>query len=402
MRALRFLLESRSLAPLLRTQQLRRLSLCCRALRPFEGQITTLRPRAAHEPRSARLAKMRFEIADWVVAMRERRQGEEKVAAGLLSLLATRAHAARQARRERGWDRFLEALCAGRCPQLEELDFSVVWVDACWRATLSAAPALRLAQGLRFPPSLRVLNLNCSPLGSAGAAALVEGLRFTPRLQVLSLYRTQIGDGGMLALTPVLPKLPELRHLDVGFCRLTYVSLTALGAHLRYLQQLRFLDISGCGGLLRLKAAHDDILHALRHLPRLESLFMSGCWLRDEGALVLAEALCYLPRLRALFLYRCHLGDEGIQALTAMLPFVPRLQQLHVGGNEVSAESNAMLQEVAARQGLKSLSTYVKGSTKNVDRHERPCCSDMLGRRGLLVSKDAIVSRGECCRGRYV
>ena len=404
MRALRFLLESRSLAPFLRTQQLRQLSLCCRALRPFEDQITALRPRVVHEPTlPAWRIKLRLNVEGWTEALRRERKGDACVTASSLSQRAMRLHTARQERAERGWDAFLDALCAGQLPQLEELDFSVACADIFCRATLGTAPALRLAQGLQFLPTLRVLNLKGCPLGSAGGVALAEGLRFTPpRLQMLSLLRTWISDEGMLALASVLPKLPELQHLDVGNCRFHYAALSTLATQLNHLPQLRFLDVSGCAGHQRaLSAAYHDILHALRHLPRLETFLINGNHLRDAGAIVLADTLRCLPSLRELFLYQNKIGDEGIQALTVMLPFVPRLQRLHVGENVFSGASFAELQVAAARQGL-IVSAYENDTTKTFDCPRGPCCSGVIERGGQFVSKDGIVSREECCRGRYM
>ncbi len=351
LRAFQFLLETHSLAPLLGTQDLRWLSLCRRDFRPFERQITSLRPRAAHEPASPLLARLQQRVGRLRDGLVRGLWGEAWLAGEALSAGELGWHAAKREREEAGWDAFWGALEAGRVPQLERLDFSVSELER--RPRLPTAPALRLARGLQFLPHLLVLDLEGSAFGSAGAVALADGLRHTPRLQCLMLQDTYIGDEGMVALAPVLPLLPALRTLGLSRCRIETLGAVALAAQFSSLPALRQLYIGDIGGYEKtLESTYDTVLRSLRHLRSLRWLIVCSNWLYDDGAIVLASVLPSLPKLRGLNVSAAKIGDVGIRAIAAALPFLPRLQRLTVDGNEFGHESYRMMCRAATRQGL--------------------------------------------------
>ncbi len=324
LRAFQFLLETHSLAPLLGTQDLRWLSLCRRDFRPFERQITSLRPRAAHEPASPLLARLQ-QRAGWLRdGVVRGLWGEVWLVGEALSAAALRRHAAKRHRKEGGWDTFLDAVEAGRVSGLEQLDFRVEYDDLKCRPRLPIPPALRLAQGLRFLPHLLDLDLEGCKIGSAGAVALADGFQHTPRLRSLSLHNVHIGDMGMVALAAALPRIPELKELRLGCCRFGQVGLAALAGQLRHLQQLRSLRVIqfvGCGSAQR--ATLDLFLCELRRLPHLECLCLTSPHLHDESVVVLAGMLRFLPKLRMLALQSERLCDDGVEAIAAVLPCLP-------------------------------------------------------------------------------
>jgi hypothetical protein len=356
-RAFRFMLESESLAPFLGTQDLRRLSLCCRDLRPFERQITSLRPRAAHEPASRwwRLIR-RWAIFKWrvetlqVVVMRTW-MGQGGVTGRALSSAVLRRQAATIEREEGGWDALLDALEAGRVPRLQQLDFRAEKVDHYWRRGLLSGPAVRLGRCLQHVPGLLDLSLEGCHIGSAGAVALAEGLRHTPRLRSLNLFGARIGDEGVVALAAAFPYLPELRLLSLDDCGFRQVGLTALTGQLRHLRELQYLSILEAKWGWVNAASADLFFHELCNLPQLTYLRLSGVWIEDERAIVLASTLPFLPTLQILDLFGVF-GDMGGRAIAAALPSLPQLRRLRLCRRGLCKQSFPWIQYAAARQGL--------------------------------------------------
>ena len=96
------------------------------------------------------------------------------------------------------------------------------------------------------------------------------------------------------------------------------------------------------------------VVGVLPYAPKLESLFLVGNDIGNEGARVLAEALPSALKLRELTLDASQIGDEGARALAEALPHVPMLEKLTL--NDIGDEGARALAKVLRRtSNLKEL-----------------------------------------------
>eukprot|EP00964_Phaeocystis_antarctica_P005138 scaffold2801_cov63-Phaeocystis_antarctica.AAC.3 len=86
-----------------------------------------------------------------------------------------------------------------------------------YKPTAGPDGALRLAVGLGAGalPAMTYLSISRMHMGDAGASALAAALirGALPRLKILELYSVAIGDAGLVALAPALRRLPALQSL---------------------------------------------------------------------------------------------------------------------------------------------------------------------------------------------
>ena len=173
----------------------------------------------------------------------------------------------------------LAALCGRSCAQLR--DAAELNLGAFLNRPLTLAHWRTLGTLARCGslPRLDMLAINGSDDGDEGVALLADGLRRgrLPSLRCLTLTDAQIGPQGATALAPALTKraLPSLEILNLGDNLLGGAGLTALAP-------------------------------ALRQLPKLETLFLEGNQITDQGVasllLVAPPTAGVLPSLRSLYL----------------------------------------------------------------------------------------------------
>ena len=164
-------------------------------------------------------------------------------------------------------------------------------------------------------PRLAGLAIWFDANGDEGVTSLVDGLRRgrLPSLRTLALY-AQIGPQGATALASALTKreLPSLDRLNLAHNPLGDAGLAAL-------------------------------LPALRHLPPLRLLFLTGTNITDEGvaSLVAQPTAGALEALEQLWLNRNQITDAGCATLASALRggALPALKQLLLHGNPASQQA---------------------------------------------------------------
>jgi uncharacterized protein (TIGR02996 family) len=127
-----------------------------------------------------------------------------------------------------------------------------------------------LAEMVRQPPPLRILELDDNKITSAGAS-LLAGSPLLATLTNLDLGRNAIGDGGITALVTT-PNARNLRVLEVPTCKFGLAGITAV-AESPHLENLRELVVHSND--IDLKGWR--VLAGSPHLGGLTRLSVSGC-----------------------------------------------------------------------------------------------------------------------------
>ena len=207
---------------------------------------------------------------------------------------------------------------------------------AAARPRLQGLAALHLAPfGMSGEEILgTVYDLYDMALGAAGAQALAAIIAggHTAHVKGLYLSRNRLGDPGVQALAPALRHLPRLEQL--------------------FLYDNGFGD-AGAAALAR--AAADGAL------PRLRELYLYANRLGDGGVRALAAAVAggALARLDSLGLISNKVGDAGAEALAAACASaatLPRLNQLYLYSNQIGDAGMRALAAAIAGGGLAALS----------------------------------------------
>ena len=214
---------------------------------------------------------------------------------------------------------------------LRSLGSVVVSLDLTAVAVRHAGSAAIIA-ALPFLPRLAAFYFSQNSLGVLDGSALTRALvsAATPELATLELALNPIGDAGAIALFGALRTLPKLTSLVVSGCAMGDLGLNALTAALRGgLPLLKSLSIAGnaCSD-----AAAGHVFDALRNVPALESLDVSDIGLTAAGAAALSRAAPSLPALSFLDVSHNCLTDDGVCALAPALHFVPLLRSLILRG----------------------------------------------------------------------
>jgi hypothetical protein len=207
----------------------------------------------------------------------------------------------------------------------------------CLRKGLSADDLATLGTLGSVLPSLEELYLEETAAGPDGVRRLVEklGAGALPAVTILSLSRMHVGDAGASALAAALDRgaLPRLKILLLFDTAIRDAGLVALAP-------------------------------ALRRRPALETLYLHGNPIGDEGLAALvapppppAGALSpptgVLTKLKALGLINTQITDAGCAALAAALDSgaLPALEFIDLSGIPASDAAITAVQEALKRTG---------------------------------------------------
>eukprot|EP00767_Chilomastix_cuspidata_P001869 gnl/Chilomastix_cuspidata/1995.p1 GENE.gnl/Chilomastix_cuspidata/1995~~gnl/Chilomastix_cuspidata/1995.p1 ORF type:complete len:432 (+),score=156.77 gnl/Chilomastix_cuspidata/1995:1302-2597(+) len=227
-----------------------------------------------------------------------------------------------------------------------------LWLD---ENELSAINIAELTLGLRRLARLRNLSLANNGIGNAGVLQLAELLPFLPRLEKLFLWNCGIDQYG---LSPVAPALKHVRltNLDLSYNHIRDAGADSLAVALRKMPTLRVLSLSGCGISHKSAASLAETLAALR----LSKLVLGLNPLGDDGVSVVAAKLGPMESLDVLDVTMCDFGIKGFAAVVAAVA-AARVSALYCGGNLIGDEGAALLARAAPRLHLHEIFIWHSG-----------------------------------------
>ena len=175
-------------------------------------------------------------------------------------------------------------------------------------------------------PDLKSFVLEHSELERQTAAFFANSLSQMPSLRELCLNQNIVGDGAVVAFSKNLStNLPLEKFVFSGNASRKDIG-DDFASVLKSCPNLRHLDLSYSGlGDEDMKA----VMEALKFVPHLRLLNISGCKLSQNSMTYLSEKLSCTHELVSLSLENNNnIGAEGVKALTAGLHKVPRLESL--------------------------------------------------------------------------
>jgi Ran GTPase-activating protein (RanGAP) involved in mRNA processing and transport len=233
---------------------------------------------------------------------------------------------------------------------------------------LPESDVLALATDLTDNTHLASFNASGKELTVAGLNAMGEMLRVNRGIKSLAIGHAELGDTGLATLTPGLVANTGVAHLDLSYKGLTEAaagSLRELASASTTLQTVvlsrNALGDTGVAGLIEGCRDHPSatalsvlvlsecaltsaaVLNAAECWARLSSvteLVLSSNAIGSIGGIALGRILqTHGCSLAVLELNKCELGSEGTNAIAEAAPSCDALRRLHLGDNEVSAES---------------------------------------------------------------
>ncbi|XP_064372667.1 leucine-rich repeat-containing protein 31 isoform X3 [Dromaius novaehollandiae] len=207
-------------------------------------------------------------------------------------------------------------------PNLEVLDLSVNKHIGCSMKII--------AQDLKNVPGLKELNLHMCGLKQDSLQGLDTALQHLAELRKLDVSCNREIGGGFKDSTAHLASLKNLEVLDLHQCCVTEEDMTVLSQVIPLLSSLQELNLSSNKNI---GVSSEPLLSRLRFLPKLKSVAISNCCLREESfsSLVLLTQDGHLARLQKLDLsYNDNICDEGWAVFCKGLAVFKELSELDV------------------------------------------------------------------------
>ena len=194
----------------------------------------------------------------------------------------------------------------------------------------------------RIASTLTSLDISGNALTPAGMGALLPALESLRELRTLSLDGNHVGNECAESLARALNSISCLRHLSMHSLGLGDSALESIAPALARVTEVTFLGLSnnfiGCKGIDALAA------QGLPHMSKLAELRLSGNWMLDEGACMLARAAgTVLTAMTKIALDHAFVSDVGAAALAGMAQQLSSLQQLSLSGNLIGYEGGTAL-----------------------------------------------------------
>lgn len=210
-----------------------------------------------------------------------------------------------------------------------------------------------IAKVLPQSPSLQVLALAFNRISDKGVQYLTEVLSGT-RLLALYLQRNQISDTGVQHLVKVLSET-LLQTLYLGH---NPIGITGAKHLAKVLSStvLQTLDLANCD--IRTAGA-EYLAEALPDATALQVMDLSNNQIMNEGAKPLTQALSE-SSLESFYLGGNELTDEGAKCFAAVLPQARSLRALHLGSNYITQVGARCLTEASVNSSL--LGLYLGGN----------------------------------------
>ncbi|XP_013800642.2 leucine-rich repeat-containing protein 31 isoform X1 [Apteryx mantelli] len=221
-------------------------------------------------------------------------------------------------------------------PQLEELDLS-------WNSNIGGKLSL-LTKKLQKGCKIRFLKITDCNLTAKDGESLAQILNVIPNLEVLDLSINKHIGCSMKIIAQDLKNVPGLKQLNLHMCGLKQDSLQALDTALQHLAELRKLDISGnkeIGGGFKDSAAH------LANLKNLEVLDLHQCCVTEEDMTILSQVIPLLSSLQELNLSSNKNVGVSSDPLLGRLRFLPKLKSVAISNCCLREESFSSLAEAA-------------------------------------------------------
>ncbi|XP_028813233.1 leucine-rich repeat-containing protein 31 [Denticeps clupeoides] len=206
-------------------------------------------------------------------------------------------------------------------PLLEVLDLS-------WNAGAGGGSLQSLTREFQFGSTLRELHLVDCQLTNLDIKALGQALHKLPSLEVLDLSCNRLLSSGLGDLCPFMNATPGLTELHLHMCGLQQDCLSIIGEALKFLPGLQFLDLSGnkaTGG------GFSEMTMHLAQLTHLRSLALHSCRLTEDDIKALAQVVPSLVELNELDVSGNRKIGDAVQSLFAVLPFL-KMRKLPLNG----------------------------------------------------------------------
>ncbi|XP_041420882.1 leucine-rich repeat-containing protein 31-like, partial [Xenopus laevis] len=236
------------------------------------------------------------------------------------------------------------ATAIGKMPHLEALDLSLnKYIGSIMNS---------LVVELKSCSSLRVLNLHATGLHQDNIQYLSAIFHYWPNLRVLDLSSNKEAGGGFREAAARLTAFKHLERLDIHQCCLSQDDVNALTQVIPLLSNLEVLDISSNKAV---GVSPEYLFSRLRFLPRLKSVLVNNCSLKEESFAALAEASHYLLDLRVLDLSWNKCVGGKLKLLLDTLKTATALQSMVLSSCNLVTQDLAVLASAAQAGHLDSL-----------------------------------------------
>ncbi|KAM4770766.1 leucine-rich repeat-containing protein 31 [Rhinophrynus dorsalis] len=190
-----------------------------------------------------------------------------------------------------------------------------------------------LSAVFQYWPYLQKLDLSCNKQAGGGFREAAARLTAFKHLQLLDIHQCCLSGEDVAALTQVIPLMSNLQMLDISSNKTVGLCPEHLFGRLRFLPKLRSVIVSNCNLKEESFAA---LAEASRYLQDLEILDLS--WNKSVGGnlRLLLDTLKNAPALHSLMLSSCNLGtqDLAVLASAAQAGDLNSLQQLDIAYND--------------------------------------------------------------------
>ncbi len=191
--------------------------------------------------------------------------------------------------------------------------------------------------------SLKILDLECNPIGSGGCTPVIRTLS---ALEYINLNSTGVGVEDCRALSELLSSFSSIEILNISDNDLPPEAVELIISGLQQNTGLKELWIDGAQFLLEHCIA---LALALRTNCTLHTLAISYCCIGAEGAGHLAGALCENSKLQKLSMYNNPIGAAGATTLAETLTLNKSLRVLNLNHGSIGAEGTQKLVESLAK-----------------------------------------------------
>ncbi|OCT80789.1 leucine-rich repeat-containing protein 31 [Xenopus laevis] len=205
---------------------------------------------------------------------------------------------------------------------------------------------------LKSCSSIRVLNLHATGLHQDNIQYLSAIFQYWPNLRVLDLSSNKEAGGGFREAAARLTAFKHLERLDIHQCSLSQDDVNALTQVIPLLSNLEVLDISSNKAV---GLSPEYLFSRLRFLPKLKSVLINNCGLKEESFAALAEASHYLLDLNVLDLSWNKCVGGKLKLLLGTLKTATALQRMVLSSCNLVTQDLAVLASAAQAGHLDSL-----------------------------------------------
>eukprot|EP00079_Xenopus_tropicalis_P025531 XP_012818866.1 PREDICTED: leucine-rich repeat-containing protein 31 isoform X2 [Xenopus tropicalis] len=229
-------------------------------------------------------------------------------------------------------------------PHLEALDLS-------WNSDIGGNLS-KVIQHIPAQCELKVLNLTECGLGETDGEALATAIRKMPHLEALDLSLNKCIGSIMNSLVVELKNCSSLRVLILHTTGLRQDNIQYLTQVIPLLSNLEVLDISSNKAV---GVSPEYLFSRLRFLPRLKSVLVNNCSLKEESFAALAEASHYLLDLKVLDLSWNKCVGGKLKLLLGTLKTATALKSMVLSSCNLVTQDLAVLATAAQAGHLDSL-----------------------------------------------